>query len=577
MHALKSSTLAHRIVRSRAGSLLAAALLTLTARTAAAACNEVNSQTILPPDRSDASTVTFVTVYRKCNAPTFFKQCVASFHPLSTWSEANKCHALRDAVMNSPDCQALQFAVKAPDNCPFAPLGNNSFTVVDNDANPDCANFELSLGISNDPNQFSQTGAGQDIPDYEAELIKPACGVEPGGAPLQNQITVGGAATGVAIVSGQPASVQAFVSTSSGLKNAKVQTTAGMPASAVVSQLVQKLQALGVNAAPVTGESGIPADVAARMLRVTQPSQGTPVGVAIQTSDTGLTTASHTGTAAGLKSLSLQTNLCAVNPAACNLAGDRTCTLSGAMKLRLHPQAPLLDYELVGNYIELGPCVTAAPSPSRLMMSFAPALAGPQPVPWVVASLFQTMGNNECSDVFANKGDKGRVVTDFGPCGAIVDELEVISTNPYKISHHLSGTLDLAGTPAADFSSASRDADVIFTSNAVTGGVAIKATLPSGAVATLCQGTVSGTFSSLHATVPLPARRIGRASFNELDAATGQTVGTRTRVVGVVGGNPVPAMSPTGALVLAAILLGMGALLMSRRRRAPTGTPHEGS
>ena len=91
---------------------------------------------------------------------------------------------------------------------------DRKFVVTD----PTCTGSVLSIGISNDKSIFNATGAGQPIPDYEAEIFTPgsvSCiisgsAVAGGFIPMEFDITLGGEANGIPIEEG-PSHVEFLV------------------------------------------------------------------------------------------------------------------------------------------------------------------------------------------------------------------------------------------------------------------------------------------------------------------------------------------------------------------------------
>jgi hypothetical protein len=262
----KSTRSTRKPIRSfaTAATLLFSLFLTvlLSAGTAGAAtnCNQVQSQTILPPDR--AGMTTYVTLQEQCGTPVvpqFFK-CKAHFTITPGMTVQDKCQALVDAITNKVNdplnqCPQHGFSIAA-NNCGLAPLGLAQFTLTG--GNCTSATPNVSLAISNDPSIGNQESAtGRPLPDYEAELITPVCVTTPGPAapappptPAMAEFLFRGPASGASFIAGvQPAvSIVADASNVGGaLTTATVATTPGMTTSTIAAGLTQQLVAAGLN------------------------------------------------------------------------------------------------------------------------------------------------------------------------------------------------------------------------------------------------------------------------------------------------------------------------------------------
>ena len=155
------------------------------------------------------------------------------------------------------------------------------------------------------------------------------------------------------------------------------------------------------------------------------------------------------------------------------------------------------------------------------------------------AAFLQPMGGNDGPPTFAQVGDGGTTMIDLGVCGRFVDRFQVTSTDPYTMSHILSGIInghdfypvDPIGAPPniAPDSPVTRDTDVTFQANGASGTVLIQANRQGGGVIE-CTGTVMATFDVAHPVVALPIRYVGHLVFTGYDPVTDAFVGTNTRV-----------------------------------------------
>jgi len=142
--------------------LLVGSLFAFTGAAHAQGCNVVNVETVIPPDNFSQTVYVHLASDQGGGVIT---ECTASFvYPPSGET---------DTV--NEKCQMLVNAVAAQCGPPFGTVddcaANAKFQVFD-------ANFlaTMSLGISNNAAVFTQTGAGQAIPDYEGDRIVNSCG-----------------------------------------------------------------------------------------------------------------------------------------------------------------------------------------------------------------------------------------------------------------------------------------------------------------------------------------------------------------------------------------------------------------
>ncbi len=248
-------------------------------------CNSVISQTIFPPDgmgnNGNFPTV-FVTVQQQVpdltNPPSDrLAKCQGSFAtPVIPpfWTNTQKCDALVNAISSSVQCGVDGFQV----------TNNSCATLQSFQLTGTLGTKAVTLAISNVKN-LNQDNLGVTLPNYEEEVITPGClgaagglGTEPKGL-----LAVKGTATGVSFVAGQSAAIQVVVDqTSNGgaLTTKRVNTTAGMTAASIVSQLNSQLAQAGVICSLVTSPFAA--------ILCTQPSSGSANGFGISTSDTGI-------------------------------------------------------------------------------------------------------------------------------------------------------------------------------------------------------------------------------------------------------------------------------------------------
>jgi hypothetical protein len=251
--------------------------------TSANSCNNVSSKTILPPDLGVGATV-YETVRTSC-ACSAVKSCTSSFVVTSGMTTTTKCTALVNAINNNPACTGIGYSV--------APADNNCATTQTFVVRDTCAGGVLSLGISNNPNVFTQESTSapgilvnqHPLPDYEEEIITPGCRDEDNTAGNCNdnasQVTLGGVATGTSIVTAEAAHVEADFKDSAGvIHHAEIATSQGMTASQIAENLATQLIGQGV---PVRVFNG-------RAIRVTEPTSGNPTALAIATGDSGINT-----------------------------------------------------------------------------------------------------------------------------------------------------------------------------------------------------------------------------------------------------------------------------------------------
>lgn len=253
-----------------------------------AACNTLTSRTDLPPDR--ASTVYITLQQDGPGLGTSDLLCQAqfdtpAFNITPRWTTTTKCNALENAIRTQ---------------CPVT----SGFTILNNSCNSlqtftlqgTKATTAVILGISN--TGFGADKTGTILPNYEREIVTPGCTADGTGGglaaqalvPIQALLATKGTATGVSFIAGQPAAINVVVVASNGgVTTAQVNTTAGMTAASIVSQLNTQLAQAGVSCSVVTNPFAA--------ILCTQPSAGSANGFGITTSDTGIGVGNASGPA----------------------------------------------------------------------------------------------------------------------------------------------------------------------------------------------------------------------------------------------------------------------------------------
>ena len=116
-------------------------------------------------------------------------------------TEEEKCKLLAESIQNDPACHCYDVV----ETCDI----DRKFKVTD-----PCPCVTTELGISNDKLIFTQTGQGQALPDYEAEIIEITC-ADPtprqptSGDEIVSHLTLGGVANGIPIVENESSHVEA--------------------------------------------------------------------------------------------------------------------------------------------------------------------------------------------------------------------------------------------------------------------------------------------------------------------------------------------------------------------------------
>jgi hypothetical protein len=288
MIGFKQADALSRVVARRFAALAALSVVCVSGSVAAQGtppCNKVRSWTIAPPDRADASSKVFITVKNSCGG--LPKKCQPMIQPLSSWSTADKCNAIANAIATDPQCQANGYVIET-NSC----TTSSTFVVAD----PTCPTETLSLGLACDPFIENQTGQGQFICDYEAEIITPGC-TNPDGVPgndddVVNQVILKGTATAQSIVPGQPPRVRMIFERGSQVRSVEAPTSPGMTAAEVTRSLALAIKQLP-DPPPCDPFGG-------RSIRCTQPLQGAPIGVSVQVNVIGITSGTQVAEVAEL-------------------------------------------------------------------------------------------------------------------------------------------------------------------------------------------------------------------------------------------------------------------------------------
>lgn len=261
-------------------------------------CNVVNVETVIPPDNFGQTVYVSLLSTQGAVETT----CMASFpYPPSgeTDTVQEKCAQLENAV--ATQCSGAQFGTV--DDC----MANAKFQVFD-------VNFlaTLSLGISNDPNMFSQTGDGQAIPDYEGDRIVNSCG----GPGYGSNGAFGGEATGVKIreenaSSGVIVFLDVFLTDTVNLPpdppvldrelTSIVASSPGDSALTLVSAVAADLQDQIANDPAIAGLITVGQN--GRTLEIRTSETGLAVAGVFMSNDTGITSSSIGGTVEGLATL----------------------------------------------------------------------------------------------------------------------------------------------------------------------------------------------------------------------------------------------------------------------------------
>jgi hypothetical protein len=263
-------------------------------------------------------------------------------------------------------------------------------------------------------------------------------------------------------------------------------------------------------------------------------------------------------------SLVAAAGLALMTTASSALAQTRTCDISGSLTVTPPGGTTGTSSTVNAVYTETGPFLTGvvAPDTTAMTLSLVPAV---QTSPtWLMAPFFQTMGVNEGPNTCGQSGDNGTITYASGPCGAIVDKFTVTNTNPYTLSHSLSGTLNLSGLTSFGASAPiTRNVSTNFTTSGASGSVSLNDN--TGRI--FCNWSYSALYNPCHPVVNLPVTYQATASWTQGDGSAANAFGgtiVRSQFAGA------PAIPPVGLAALAALVVAAGAALVRRARASST-------
>ena len=170
------------------------------------------------------------------------------------------------------------------------------------------------------------------------------------------------------------------------------------------------------------------------------------------------------------------------------------------------------------------------------------------------------MGVNEGPNTCGQTGDNGTITYTSGPCGTIVDRFTVTNTNPYTLSHSLSGSLNLSGIPGiAATSPITRNVTTNFTVNGASGSVFFQ----DNSGHNFCNWTYSAVYNPCHPVVNLPVTYLATASWTQGDGSSANPFGgTIVRTQSTAA----PSVPPVGLAALVALLVAAGAAVARKTR-----------
>jgi len=246
-------------------------------------CNSTTITSVLFPD---TSATIYVNLRTLCGDQ-ILNSCQVNFPSPPTLDPMLKCEELVKALSQG-DCLSAGYEVSA-NLCGIAPP---ALVVTD----PDAPQALVEVGITCDPNVFSQTGQGQPICDYEGDVITP--GDKATGAlcnsdgQLATDVTVRGTATGSPIVTTIPSTPHfAILVDLRGDQppvNVQILTAPGMSDERIAQLAAEQIRALGVSVESLNG---------GKTLRLSGDAAGFSVGAGAATNDLGLTFATVGGQA----------------------------------------------------------------------------------------------------------------------------------------------------------------------------------------------------------------------------------------------------------------------------------------
>ena len=223
-----------------------------------------------------------------------------------------------------------------------------------------------------------------------------------------------------------------------------------------------------------------------------------------------------------------------------------------------------------GTFTEVGPFLTNVPTSTTISCALQfnpPESTTPA---WLLAPIFETMGDCEGPPSFPAVGDGGRSTHDFGSFGTLIDDFSVTNAGQgadptgYHIRHVLSGNLDLRSLLALDAQSKiDRVANITLNHDNASGTIDIVATPPSGQSQTILHASITATYTTAPAAIPKPIPCVKRASFTAFDPASGLSTGTVTRTYATA----VPTASNGWLALLGALIAPLGFWAIQKKSR----------
>ena len=239
-------------------------------------CNSTSITSVLFPDTQATIYVNLRTI---CGSGVL-NSCQVNFLSPPTLDPKLKCEELVEALSQG-DCLAAGYEVSA-NLCTISPP---ALVVTD----PDFPQSLVEVGITCDPNVFTQTGQGQPICDYEGDVITPgdkatgaAC-ISDGSVAVD--VTIRGTATGEEIVTTIPStphfSVLLELQRDQPPINLQVLTGNGMSDQEIVQLAAEQILGLGVRVEVLND---------GKTLRLSREEPGAPpIGIGAATNDVGIT------------------------------------------------------------------------------------------------------------------------------------------------------------------------------------------------------------------------------------------------------------------------------------------------
>lgn len=212
-----------------------------------------------------------------------------------------------------------------------------------------------------------------------------------------------------------------------------------------------------------------------------------------------------------------------------------SCSIAGSVSYK-GPGTPSPKFlTLDAEYREFGSFFEAIPTNMSMSLKPNPAVTVTGAPKAILGAALHTMGFNEGPPTLSSVGDGGRITIDWGACGKIEDSYRVTSVQPYRISHRISGNLDLSGFAGTDLHAGIvREVTSNFTAQGATGTLSLASENASGGESVKCKGRFVATHTAAHPTIPLPARVASRLVFRDDPESSGASGfvfrGTRTRV-----------------------------------------------